>query len=386
MTINSQKRFSVFIITICFLFVTMNMDAQTSEKKSEHKQQKTPSHYYQNVSLKADLEVKIIPLYRRFFRSKTTSYKKSGFKPGTSLYGKFRIKVTNIGSKSTRGFYVDLVLSSDKYIPIKYASYSPTFHEDVLLFGGRIRVRGLKPGKHTNLRIPRRCKLPERIKAGTYFLGAVVDPNNLVAEANVKNNISMTRIRIEQLLYQPISINSIKQTGVWPSASGHFEMTLNGTGFGNTIGTRTVRVGTHSFGANNMEYWSQNQVIVWFPYDFPLGNIYNIWIEEGGIRISNLKQNVMLYMDLSGTEFADGNGNPIPPEAQANTIITMQGLFGPTQGSNVVKFGNMNAQVISWNNYRIKITVPNLPPAQYSVFIERNNIRVSFEAKFTILP
>ena len=385
MRINSKARSFIFII-ICIFLIPLNSDAQKSGKKSKSLKKTIPSHSYRDVLKKPDLNVKLIPLYRKIHVTELKAIKKPLFEPGISLSGKFSIKVSNTGKISTPDTYVDLVLSKDKLIPLKSASYSSKFYEAVHLLGCKINVKGLKPGSQIDLKVPRLCKIPGKIKAGDYFLGAMIDPDNLIKERNEKNNLSLIRIRIKAILYQPITIDNIKQTGVWPSASGHFEMTLNGTGFGNTIGTRIVRVGTHSFGSGNMEYWSPNQVIVTFPYDFPLGNFYNIWVEDGGIRISNLMKNVMLYMDLSATEWADGNGNPISPEAQANTIITMKGLFGATQGANLVRFGSASAQVISWNNSYIKFRIPNLTPGPYKVFVERNGIRVSFEATFTILP
>jgi hypothetical protein len=92
----------------------------------------------------------------------------------------------NLGS-SGAGYVVDLVLSSDTVVPSGYATYSPTWHEDVLLQGGRIsNTSDLSPGTSQSYTVG--GGLPPDISAPGYWLCARVDPGNVVAEENEDNN------------------------------------------------------------------------------------------------------------------------------------------------------------------------------------------------------
>ena len=306
-----------------------------------------------------------------------------GLAPGVLIGNQVQIVVKNIGNAKTGEFFVDLVLSSDTRIPVQFATYSPVFQEDVLLKGGRLSVRNLAPGGTQTLNLPGDCRIPDKIRPGTYYLAAVADAGKTVKESNEHNNLATRRITIPPAPV-PITINTIGQTGVWPSGSGHFEVSVGGSGFSATVGNKVVRIGTRDFGAANMEAWSDTGAIVWLPYDFPLGTRYNIRVRENGQTISNVKQNVLLYMDISGGEFCIPGGNCAITEAPAGTNIQMSGLFGATQGNCLVKFGGVSAQVVSWSNPTIEFVLPNLPPGQYPVFIEKNGERVSFQVSFGI--
>jgi len=300
--------------------------------------------------------------------------------PGGNPNKGISVLVTNIGDVVAKNFFVDIVLSTDTNFPIKFASYSPNFCEDVLLKGGRLSVKNLKPGASTSLRLPKMCKIPDNTPLGNYYLCAVVDPGKKILEKNEKNNTAYIKFKV--LCF----IDHIGQTGYWPGASGSFELSLYGSGFGDSIGNKIVRVGTYSFVSNNMEYWSKKQIIVCLPNNFPFGTFHDIWITKNGKTISNKKKHVLIYMDLESGMFTDGNGNPISAQANAGAIIGLDGIFSPTQDDRHVKFGNVHAQVKSWNSNIIKIRVPNLPPSQYDVYIERNGMRISFKVKFRIIP
>jgi len=67
---------------------------------------------------------------------------------GTDIGSRMNLKVWNAGSAPAKGtvsagangYKVDLMLSTDTIVPPGLATYSPNFHEDVLLQGGRISV------------------------------------------------------------------------------------------------------------------------------------------------------------------------------------------------------------------------------------------------------
>lgn len=100
------------------------------------------------------------------------------------------------------GYQVNMVLSQDATVPMGwatqpvYAGYTPDdFVEDMLVLGGRISNTDSVPagGSVTyNLPIP----IPAKTAPGVYCLAAVVDPGNVVMEANEANNITYLRLQI----------------------------------------------------------------------------------------------------------------------------------------------------------------------------------------------
>lgn len=307
----------------------------------------------------------------------------TGLTPGALIGKQVRVVVKNLGNRNTGKFFVDLVLSSDTKVPVKMATYSAVFKEDVLLQGGRESIENLAPGKSQAVSFPAQCKLPDKIKPGIYYLAAVADPGQTVKEKNERNNVAQKQIKVNPLPPPPVTINSIGQTGYWSSGGGLFEVNLSGSGFGSQCGDKTVRIGGYEAGASDMELWSDTQVIVPLPNDFPFGNRHDIAVWENGSVVSNVKQNVLIYMDITAHEFTIPGGSPID-EAPAGTTISMHGLFGANQGSCVVKFGGVEAQIVSWTNHTINFVLPNLSPGQYPVFVEKNGERVSFQVNFTI--
>jgi len=375
-----RKIFVILLSAVIFL-ISVEIKSQTTIKEKK-------SHVSQIQQIKPLPRLKLPDLtvsFRSMVIKRKTFRDLSGSSDITTIPGGIpgkgiSIFVTNIGDVVAKNFFVDIVLSTDTHFPIKFAIYSPNFCEDVLLKSGRLSVKTLEPGASISLRLPGMCKIPDNTPLGNYYLGAVVDPGKKILEKNEKNNTAYLKFKVWAL------IDRIGQTGYWPGASGSFELSLYGSGFGDSIGNKIVRVGTYSFGSNSMEYWTKKQIIVCLPDNFPFGTFQDIWITKNGKTISNKKKHVLIYMDLESSMFTDVNGNPIAAEAPAGSIIGLDGLFSPTQGDRHVKFGSVHAQVISWNAHTIKINVPNLPPAQYDVYIERNGMRISFKVKFRIIP
>ena len=116
--------------------------------------------------------------------------------PGEKLSTNLQVSLKNSGSEVADSFFIDLVLSSDSIIPIRFAEYSPNFREDVLLEGGREHIKSLAVGASISPKLNGPNKIPEDTPPGIYFLGLVADPGNSVDESNESNNISLSKIEV----------------------------------------------------------------------------------------------------------------------------------------------------------------------------------------------
>jgi len=135
--------------------------------------------------------------------------------PGDELSRSIKVVVKNIGPATANHFFVDLVLSSDGTVPVKLATYSPDFSEDVLLKGGRERVASLAPGASLTLPLHGTLKIPDDTSGGDYYLGVIVDAGNTVRESNERNNIALCKMRIAQALPDLI-VSGFAHTGAPP--------------------------------------------------------------------------------------------------------------------------------------------------------------------------
>jgi len=116
--------------------------------------------------------------------------------PGEELDGNIKVVVKNVGTAPAKDFFVDLVLSSNAVIPLKFASYSSHFSDDILLKGGREHIKSLAPGASIKLILHGSNKIPDDTPPGYKYLGIVVDPGNNVKEISEKNNIDLCRIKV----------------------------------------------------------------------------------------------------------------------------------------------------------------------------------------------
>jgi hypothetical protein len=108
--------------------------------------------------------------------------------PGQPLGNELSVKIENRGTAAARDFDVDTVLSGDPEIPVKTSASSENFAEDAVLPGGHEHVAVLEPGQSMTL-VFKDARIPKDTPPGKYYLGAVVDSNNRVAEINEENNI-----------------------------------------------------------------------------------------------------------------------------------------------------------------------------------------------------
>lgn len=101
-----------------------------------------------------------------------------------------------------KAYMVDIVLSQDTVIPVEWATQpvyagltKDDFVEDMLMLGARISNTGtIAPGKQTTYTLS--THIPGRTPPGIYYLAAVVDAGENVAESKENNNVAYYRIRI----------------------------------------------------------------------------------------------------------------------------------------------------------------------------------------------
>ena len=108
--------------------------------------------------------------------------------PGEELKDRVTLKIYNDGIVAAKDFFVELVLSSDSEIPMKPGVYRENFSEDVLLKDSRLKVEKLEPNEPITLTFNGSLTIPPDIPPGSYYLGAVIDPENQLEETEEENN------------------------------------------------------------------------------------------------------------------------------------------------------------------------------------------------------
>ena len=129
------------------------------------------------------------------------------------------------------GFHLDIVLSTDTSVPLRYATYSPNFAEDVLLGGGREHIDSLGAGKTLSVPLTGPDKLPGNTPPGKYFIGIVIDPADTIKEFAKGNNIAFAPIEILPC-GTPADISGCQILGASGGTTGFASMDL-GWSYGN---------------------------------------------------------------------------------------------------------------------------------------------------------
>jgi hypothetical protein len=122
---------------------------------------------------------------------------------GSDIGSQLTLQVRNDGngiafgtqSTGSNGYMVDVVLSRDTSVPAGFATYDASYHEDVLLQGGRISNTADLSPRHSR-RYEIGGGIPADTPPGWYYICANVDAGNAVNELNEDNNAACARIRI----------------------------------------------------------------------------------------------------------------------------------------------------------------------------------------------
>jgi hypothetical protein len=118
-------------------------------------------------------------------------------KRGQNLGKSITVKLTNKGNIEAKNVVIDIVLSGNNSVPVKFATYSANYSDDVLLKGGRENVASIAAGATINVTLNGTNQIPVNTKPGNYYLGVVADPGNTIAELIEDNNTATTPISIQ---------------------------------------------------------------------------------------------------------------------------------------------------------------------------------------------
>lgn len=125
--------------------------------------------------------------------------------PGQNLGSSLRATVRNSGSGTAPGalttpngggFVIDIVLSKDQAVPPGWKVPSETFHEDVLLWAGRISTTTDLPANGEKTYMNSELRLPAKVAPGPYFVCSLVDSGQKVVESNEANNVGCSPLNI----------------------------------------------------------------------------------------------------------------------------------------------------------------------------------------------
>ena len=129
---------------------------------------------------------------------------------GEAIVDPVQVQATNLGGGVAGGtlgsggggggYMIDLVLARAPVTSTAYATFSPNYSEGVLLRGGRVsRTEDLGATAYRTYadEIRGLLVIPADTPTGSYYLCAVIDPGNRIAESNEADNISCNRIRVK---------------------------------------------------------------------------------------------------------------------------------------------------------------------------------------------
>jgi endoglucanase len=169
------------------------------------------------------------------------------------------------------------------------------------------------------------------------------------------------------------AITSVSPTTVPPGVA----VTINGSNFGTTQGTSTVRFGAATL--TLITSWSASQIVVTAPSGLPPG-AYAVVVTVNGVSSNAATINVPVVDPIPNVITSLS-----PTSGGAGLAINVNGTgFGTTQGASTVRFGTTVATVLLWSDRDVLVTVPNIAPGTYPVTVTVGG-RVSNAMNFLVI-
>ena len=157
-------------------------------------------------------------------------------KAGEPMASEVSVTVKNLGNEAAPGtispagrvnvdgYLVELVLSSDRSVAVRPATFSAGFMEDMLLKGGRVsRTYDVASGASLMVWDPATAQeddlqIPNDTPSGNYFICAVVDPSGTVDEEDESNNVHCAPLNIQGEPSQPSAPDETPSSSPSPTA------------------------------------------------------------------------------------------------------------------------------------------------------------------------
>ena len=158
-------------------------------------------------------------------------------KAGEPMASEVSVTVKNLGNEAAPGtispagrvnvdgYLVELVLSSDRSVAVRPATFSAGFMEDMLLKGGRVsRTYDVASGASLMVWDPATAQeddlqIPNDTPSGNYFICAVVDPSGTVDEEDESNNVHCAPLNIQGEPSQPSAPDETPTSSPEPSTA-----------------------------------------------------------------------------------------------------------------------------------------------------------------------
>lgn len=310
---------------------------------------------------------------------------------GEKLKNKISVKIMNIGKGVAKDFSVDLVISSDTSIPVKFATYTPNFAEDALLLGGREHVSELKGNSSMGLRLNGANKIPEDIPSGYYYIATVVDPGNIVQETNEGNNVALCKIYVKGKSENPENLPDLVALKAWikPSTPIAGQKVYLGCDFKNG-GTELKGNWELSYVVNGKKVYFQKFGNIpagatrnpagWFIPEKPGGYAYTCILDSGAQIVESNESNNMATTKF---EVETPSVKPVKPNPIIPKLIVRRCLDSITVKVSADKisleneYGTGNAMPANYNNVTLKI---------FYSYIRKNEVFCQYKSKNGDIP
>ena len=202
-------------------------------------------------------------------------------KAGQDLKSTLRLLAANTGDTVQKDISVEIVLKNSPLCPDKGrpAAYSQKYFDGVLLRQGREFVT-LEPGKSRTITPYGANTIPLDTPVGrTYYLCAVIDPENLLKETNKDNNCACCPIKIVGAEEGPL-VTRLMEKCLVPGNT----LTILGRNFGSISGTVTAASASGMPVNLSVSSWSNSTIVVRVPDDSRMqeGQQYTVSITRNG--------------------------------------------------------------------------------------------------------
>ncbi len=184
LSLNKKRSFSIRI-SLVFLALLITTNFSLAQEVNQQRVIKPMIPRPQVTSTAGDLTIQIVQCPR------------TSVKAGEELRAGFKVVGNSTFANAVNNVVVDIILTSHNTYPMPapIAVYSPNYSDNVLLLGGREHISFPGAGSVAVI-LNGNNTIPADTPPGIYYLAAVIDAGNTVAEINERNNVSFCKIQV----------------------------------------------------------------------------------------------------------------------------------------------------------------------------------------------